>query len=135
MTTPALATEANGTSFDKTSFVVGDTRRRGTRRVSDTASRTEVSVAAVYASCQPLSPPWLTCSNFRRCHFDRFVGVTEIHLYISFILLGVVDESSKTCSNVEGLICPLPEDYAFQTSVWNQHSRLLSASPSTFGHI
>lgn len=47
LTTPALATEANGTNFDNTSFVAGDTRRRGTRRVSDTASRTEVSVAAV----------------------------------------------------------------------------------------
>jgi hypothetical protein len=89
LTTPALATEANGTSFDKTSFVVGDTRRRGTRRVSDTASKTEVSVAAVYASCQLPSQTWLTCSNFRRCHFDRFIRVTEIHLYISLLVMNV----------------------------------------------
>ena len=47
LTTPAEATEANGTSLERTSFVVGETRRRGTRRVRDTASRTEVRVAAV----------------------------------------------------------------------------------------
>jgi len=49
LTTPALATEANGTNFESTSFVPGETRRRGTRRVSDTASSTDVRVAAVYA--------------------------------------------------------------------------------------
>lgn len=49
MTTPALATEANGTNFDRTSFVPGETRRRGTRRVRETASKTDVRVAAVYA--------------------------------------------------------------------------------------
>jgi len=85
LTTPALATEANGTNFESTSFVPGDTRRRGTRRVSDTASNTDVRVAAVYAVRQPYRGGRHTSSNFRRCHFDRFVGVTEIHLSISFI--------------------------------------------------
>jgi hypothetical protein len=47
LTTPAEATEANGTSLDRISFVLGETLRRGTRRVRDTANKTEVRVAAV----------------------------------------------------------------------------------------
>ena len=60
LTTPALATEANGTNFDKTSFVVGETLSRGTSLVSETARSTEVRVAAVYADHQldlPLDLP------------------------------------------------------------------------------
>lgn len=47
LTTPALATDANGTSFERTSFTPGDTRNRGTSRVNETAIATEVKVAAV----------------------------------------------------------------------------------------
>jgi len=83
LTTPALATEANGTNFERTSFVPGETRRRGTSRVSDTASNTEVRVAAVYAIRQLYRGGRRTSSNFRRCHFDGFVCITEIYLSIS----------------------------------------------------
>jgi hypothetical protein len=83
LTTPALATEANGTNFERTSFVPGETRRRGTSRVSDTASKTDVRVAAVYAIRQLRLGGGRTSSNFGRCHFDRFIGVTEIYLSIS----------------------------------------------------
>jgi hypothetical protein len=96
LTTPALATEANGTNFERTSFVPGETRRRGTRRVSDTASKTDVSVAAVYAIRQPSYRGVRTSSNFGRCHFDRFVGVTEIYLSISLFLI----RERKTNSNI-----------------------------------
>lgn len=46
LTTPALATEANGTSRPRICFALAETRRWGTRRVRDTARRTEVAVAA-----------------------------------------------------------------------------------------
>jgi hypothetical protein len=46
LTTPALATLANGTSFDSKSFVVADTLNLGTKRVRDMAIATEVRVAA-----------------------------------------------------------------------------------------
>jgi hypothetical protein len=126
LTTPALATEANGTNFERTSFVPGETRRRGTSRVSDTASKTDVRVAAVYARRQPSHGGGRTSSNFRRCHFDRFVCVTEVYLSISLFLI----REGKTNSNVESLIGPLPEYYTFQSSVRDQHPGLRSAYPS-----
>lgn len=45
-TIPALATLAKGTNLPRISLVTGETRNRGTARVSETARRTEVNVAA-----------------------------------------------------------------------------------------
>lgn len=46
LTTPAEATETNGTSLARRDFVVGVKGNRGTARVRETAMRTEVAVAA-----------------------------------------------------------------------------------------
>lgn len=51
LTTPALATLANGTSLPRMSLVAPETGSLGTRRVSDTARKTDVNVAARYAGC------------------------------------------------------------------------------------
>lgn len=48
-TTPALATDTKGTSLPRSCFADGETFRRGTNRVRETAIRTDVAVAAVYA--------------------------------------------------------------------------------------
>jgi hypothetical protein len=46
LTTPAEATLTKGTRRPRSCFAVGETRRRGTSRVRDTASATDVAVAA-----------------------------------------------------------------------------------------